>query len=119
MAKKLVSELSRLELDYWVAMAEGKYAYFENDRCFTAFIDGNIKYYYVYSPSTNPAQGWPIIEREKICLNYDFYKCDHKEWMADVPDMNSKMFVGETSLIAAMRFYIGSVYGETVGDDNE
>ncbi len=114
MAKKLVSELSGAELDYWVATAEGKDAYFENDRCFTAFIDGNIKYYYVYSPSTNPAQGWPIIEREKIgCLFNEKERC----WFASRPKERITIQEGETSLIAAMRCRVASVYGETVGND--
>lgn len=116
MAKKLVSELSGAELDYWVASAEGKDAKIENDRCYVAFYEHGKKCFYVYSPTVNPAQGWPIIEREKV--SSIFSKKD-QIWYSVIDKLPLTQQEGENSLIAAMRCRVASVYGETVGDNNE
>lgn len=111
MAKKLVSELSGADLDYWVAKSLG-YRHII-DKYETA-DDMFVCYFVDWSPSTNPAQGWPIIERDKIkiCpqINDNWYA--FKGLLVTQNGMQ-----GETSLIAAMRCRVASVYGETVGDD--
>ena len=110
--KKLVSELIGAELDYWVGVAEG-YKILENG----SLVDGNedvVAYHEKYKPSTTPAQGWPIIEREKIgCLFNKKEQC----WFAGVAGNKETCHEGETSLIAAMRCYVASVYGESVDDE--
>jgi hypothetical protein len=58
-----------------------------------------------YSPSTDWAQGGPIIEREGIALAKDGH-----QWMA----MMEEPFFGPTPLIAAMRCYVASKLGDTV-----
>jgi len=68
-----------------------------------------------YTPSTNWAQGGPIIEREKIDLRFD------DEWMAlkygidyELEEMPDEYPFGPTPLIAAMRCYVASKLGYTV-----
>ena len=58
-----------------------------------------------FSPSTNWAQGGPIIEREGIAL----YLYGDNEWNAHT---GNKEFTGPTPLIAAMRCYVASKLGE-------
>ena len=60
-----------------------------------------------YTPSTNWAQGGPIIEREKIELEYG-----GPEWWACIKADDD--FSGPTPLIAAMRCYVASVLGNEV-----
>ncbi|MFA6063838.1 MAG: phage protein NinX family protein [Gallionella sp.] len=59
-----------------------------------------------YSPSTDWAQGGPIIEREWI----DVVKIHGHGWHADC----GKVATGPTPLIAAMRGYVASKLGDTV-----
>ena len=63
-----------------------------------------------YSPSTNWAQGGPIIEREGICL--DYWNDDDDLWKADMSGDNEQF--GDTPLIAAMRCYVASKLGDEV-----
>ena len=66
-----------------------------------------------YSPSTDWAQGGPIIERKKIslidCDGYDFWKAER---------LNSEgkpvICYGHTPLIASMRCYVTSKLGDEV-----
>lgn len=115
--KQLVSELSGAELDYWVAKANGfiKAEYKKKD-VFIRKIPGDaitVIPVAAYMPSTNPAQGWPIIEREKISIFPQY----SENWYSSKGLLIVQY--GETSLIAAMRCYVASVYGGTVGSDNE
>ena len=78
---------------------------------------------WVYTPSTDWAQGGPIIEREKFTVMYDDdWKYDPTDpedngerWMADNGDSyyNPTQY-GATPLIAAMRFYVASKLGDDV-----
>jgi hypothetical protein len=61
----------------------------------------------VYSPTTNPSQAWPIIERG-ISINY--YNGDY--WQAEI-DGDTFAF-GKTSLEAAMRAYVALKFGDEV-----
>ena len=109
------SELTGPALDWAAAMCEGK-----------AFAEEGEKFKLAYSPSTNWAQGGPIIGREKITVA-PFYD----RWVAapsigelirdgDGDCMTIAMwksephFYGPTPLIAAMRCYVASKLGETV-----
>jgi len=60
---------------------------------------------WLYSPSTNWAQGGPIIERERIDVQPDTYPT----WSADRGHIT-----GPTPLIAAMRCYVASKLGDVV-----
>jgi hypothetical protein len=69
-----------------------------------------------YTPSTNWAQGGPIIEREKITLDYD-HEGPTLMWEANHFAFDGTMLqreYGPTPLIAAMRCYVASKLGYTV-----
>jgi Protein of unknown function (DUF2591) len=68
-----------------------------------------------YAPSTDWAQGGPIIEREVIVLTHPKYDC----WTAtgqDPTDLDVPLYQedGPTPLIAAMRCYVASKLGHKV-----
>jgi len=64
-----------------------------------------------YKPSTNWAQGGPIIEREKIGTLWEA----RNVWSASTKwDDPAKVFYGKTKLIAAMRCYVASKLGDNI-----
>lgn len=76
-----------------------------------------------YAPSTDWAQGGPIIEREKIAVwfhtEYGCWCAAGIEWMDADVESNEFMdmpdaFRGPTPLIAAMRCYVASKLGDTI-----
>ena len=69
-----------------------------------------------YSPSTNWSQGGPIIEREKIQLEWDaLFKCWTSRDMSNGSvSFCGETFCGDTPLIAAMRCYVASKLGDEV-----
>jgi len=74
-------------------------------------LDRQIVWPEDYSPSTDWAQGGPIIEREGICINSDVEGAG-EDWVAHLPgrrDVNAP-----TPLIAAMRCYVASKLGDEV-----
>ena len=96
------SELTGAALDWAVAKCEGA---INGDDLDVGFIlEGG------YSPSTDWAQGGPIIERYGIELNR--YA---GEWMATlVGRVSVSEEQGPTQLIAAMRCYVASKLGDEV-----
>lgn len=60
-----------------------------------------------YKPSTDWSQGGPIIEREKITIEWT-----GEDWMAYI--WHDAEFFGPTPLIAAMRCYVASKLGDEV-----
>jgi len=60
-----------------------------------------------WNPSTNWGQGGPIIEREEIAIFLEY----PKSWCATNGDVRSP---GDTPLMAAMRCYVKSKYGEEI-----
>lgn len=70
-----------------------------------------------FSPSSDWAQGGPIIEREGISTVREWHTT---HWMASTEveigphDRFSNPSFGDTPLIAAMRFYVTSKLGDTV-----
>ncbi len=69
-----------------------------------------------WSPSTNWAQGGPIIEREKINLSVQFYGwvAHHDKYRGK--EMNQPYYTqkADTPLIAAMRCFVASKLGDYV-----
>ena len=63
-----------------------------------------------YTPSTDWAQGGPIIEREKIGLFFD-RACGNR-WRAN--HITAPYQIARTPLVAAMRCYVASKLGDTV-----
>jgi hypothetical protein len=111
--KKQIKDLELYELDFLVAKAEGKEPKIESNICYCEFNDFFGEE--IYSPTTNPSQAWPIIERERIATRSDIH-------MAYKPikksrDFDYKMY-GKTSLEAAMRCYAASKFGDKVDLDN-
>lgn len=141
-----VGDLSGALLDYWVACAEGKTLSTEwdtsgTDGVLVATGEGDLE---LFAPSTNWADGGPIIERDQIFLqppsdvhynggpNHGWKRYDH--WRATVsartrtlPPKNEVQEAlnvqrvgrgaGETALIAAMRAKVASHYGDEVPDE--
>jgi hypothetical protein len=112
------SEATELQLDLLVAKCEGR-----NDVYYAESIkqmvwegtypmdDTELGYVlYQYLPSTDWAQGGPIIECEGICLHK--YK-DGSGWSATYSAQDPEQY-GPTPLIAAMRCYVASKLGDEV-----
>lgn len=117
--KVKTSEASGKTLNWMVAKGEGKDTHCEVHA-------GNVLYgtvasgFVQYRPSTNWAQGGPIIEREEICLKRQMpcsvgYEWNAWSWTKPVPKGGSSAGgSGPTPLIAAMRCYVTSKLGHEV-----
>ncbi|WP_166679097.1 phage protein NinX family protein [Paraburkholderia sp. BL6665CI2N2] len=125
-----VSDLSGDLLDYWVARAEG----IEHGPDLRAMRPGSVlvrvwskegfTFYTAYTPSTDIAQAWPIIEREQISICYSGI-----EWNEAVGKLvkiapcqcvamcKAVMGVSTVVLEACMRAYVASKFGETVPEE--
>ena len=101
------SELTGAALDWAVALIEypewKEQGYLEVFPYDLSFDDGTT-----YAPSTDWAQGGPIIAKEGITL-----RCGLHGWDAELPEFRILMD-GETALIAAMRCYIASKLGNNI-----
>jgi hypothetical protein len=102
-----VSELSGAALDWAVAKAEGI------ESTLTFYGKGLFygeRYIYEWNPSVNWSQGGPIIERERICVDFLL----NGAWLAVDRKSNSLMLHGPTLLIAAMRCYCCAKLGPVI-----
>jgi hypothetical protein len=119
--KTKTSDLTLLALDWAVVRCECDIpAQFKS---IPALLNGTVRvfrgdtsnYSGPVSPSTNWAQGGPIIEREKIRLNCGDGTWGVAEgvWEAAHP-RNIYVSFGPTPLVAAMRCYVASKLGDTV-----
>lgn len=100
------SELTGILLAEWVARALGYVGAdsVPSELCGREQIDDD-SYRKEWVPHEDWAQGGPIIEREQISI----------EWNGEC--FAGGLMWGETPLIAAMRAYVASKYGDTVPDD--
>lgn len=102
------ADLQGAALDWAVALIEypewKEQGFLEAPPHDLSFDDGTA-----YAPSTNWAQGGPIIERGLIVISPD----PQHGWRA-MPYMDATKFYGPTPLIAAMRCYVASVLGDEV-----
>ena len=101
------SELTRAALDWAVAMAKK-----HPSRHTVDVYDFND---YIFNPSTDWAQGGPIIERDRISM---IEECDGT-WMGSIggcTDLDMPLYQehGPTPLIAAMRCYCVSKLGDEI-----
>lgn len=108
------SELIGPALDWAVATCEGVPLYIGNharlDRMdVPATDDGGWE---VYRPSTDWAQGGPIIERERI--DVWCYDSDLSIFRANIQGSKKADRQGTTPLIAAMRCYVASKLGDEI-----
>lgn len=109
------SELTGALLDYWVARAEGiahKDIFWREHGDFWTWGHD-----YGYAPSTDWAQGGPIIERARITIAWQPMK---GEWMAGMTSATMLEFrwcgQAEAPMVAAMRAYVTSKFGAEVPD---
>jgi len=133
------AELEREDLDYWVARAEVEAGFYTFDNKVSdkpliqlwgrtpgnVFNSGPVKFkglpgeyvergpsYGEFEPSTDWSFGGPIIEREHICIGYS----EVHGWGADFQDDVPYRWHGKTPLIAAMRAFVASKFGDEVED---
>ena len=115
-----VSELEGANLDHWVALAQGWKM--EHGYLVSEFDASDRRVFispYNWTPSTHWSQGGPIIEREHLECSYhqdsgtgEFYwqvtpeGATNPEWWGEHPSL----------LTAAMRCFVASRFGDTVGD---
>lgn len=126
------ADLKGADLDYWVAMGSrawteahidhptmtldptfrgAEISEFAGGRRVCRLVPNNPfrQDYVEYSPSTNWAQGGPLIERWKIDLGW--VTTGDEQWVSyPVVGMNEQR--GGTALIAAMRSFVASVFGD-------
>jgi hypothetical protein len=106
------NELTSATLDWAAAMCEG----FIKVSIWSDHIGVCKKHSFEderrWAPSTNWAQGGPIIEREEISVNWA-----SGQWQAHIAndqDEYAQIEYGPTPLIAAMRCYVASKLGDEV-----
>lgn len=112
------SELQGAALDWAVAKCEGKGIEFDYPSDPWLTRDGIADQpLHSYTPSTDWAQGGPIIEREELLLS-----CNWQRPYALKVFVDEKRVVqsnGPTPLIAAMRCYVASKLGDEIEVPNE
>ena len=114
------AELTGAALDW--AVAKAKQPVYSDTSLIEAGrggYDGIGNFHEPFTPSTDWEQGGPIIERERITLDYF---PDGGEWLAQVWDNNGNPIVeeqGPTPLIAAMRCYVANKIGDEVAIPEE
>jgi len=111
--KMKTSELIGAALDWAVAKCE---RYF--DIGMASVHDGvaDVFYFDTWTPSTDWAQGGPIIEREGISV----WVFDDVTWKAEAPLVGVDcVYEGSTPLVAAMRCYVASKLSDEVDVPDE
>jgi Protein of unknown function (DUF2591) len=110
-----VKDLRGQLLDYWVGKANGKDPHIlpESENSRLVVNDGNAQYgFRHYEPSRDWAIAGPIIEAEKITI-----VCAGGIWLASRSEgLEHVMTSPESPLIAAMRCFVMSKFGEMVPD---
>jgi len=115
------SELTGIALDWAVAKITNPEwwddGYMDGDPMAALDMDDGA----VYSPSTNWAQGGPIIEREGIAIDVVRAGWTIDSWVAALVHEDEEFDgvaraeeYGPTPLIAAMRCYVASKMGDTI-----
>lgn len=107
-------ELTGVLLDYWVAMADVVHVDGIRDG---EVIAGETPNRYVYAPSTNWAQGGPIIDENDITVSSGLRFAPFHACIGHSIYVDNDWTSGDTYLIAAMRAYVASKYGDTVPND--
>lgn len=113
MAKIKTSEATGAALDWLVARCEDLSVVYRDEHLRIVPIPGQYSSPYAWSPTYDWSQGGPIIERERIRLEWQF---SLDEWSAHIfeDDKLSVCGWGQATLIAAMRCYVASKLGDTV-----
>jgi hypothetical protein len=133
MIKVKTSDLIGPALDSLMAKIEDEPVCFDGE--FIRYVPGQFSDEEVYSPSTDPAMGQPIMEREKLQVRFvDSPEHPlHGLWLAQdcrfrptsqsvgwspagksYADLEIGYLTGPTMLIAAMRFFVYKTLGKEV-----
>jgi hypothetical protein len=119
--KVKTTELTGVELNYAVAIAEGERAELNYGDVVTWKTVAFNEYRFIWKPSTEWSQGGPIIQRENINVFMD-----DERWAAYASHSLPMNFYGGDSeydigspLVAAMRCYVASKLGEEVDIPDE
>ena len=114
-----ISDLSGALLDYWVARAEGFDVRLNEDKSWAVVTSKNFVGNSVHSsfaPSSRWYEGGPIIERERAyMLNHYAGRDAVLTWTAEIRGSNP--YEGATALIACMRAFVASKFGDEVPDE--
>jgi len=118
-----IGEANNLMLDYLVAKIDG-IALSQAKFSFQIKTHGHLMAQpgFVYSPTSNWAQGGPIIERERIELNRGndlYFPSGNENGDYYEPLWIAGKLHGQTPLIAAMRCYVASKLGDEVDVPDE
>ncbi len=124
------SELENEFLDYWTARADKETVIIEHDQNSFAMVYRNGDFFgYIggdhvpqYAPAYDWSQGGPIIEREGIFLTRTSCMTEWRAMAAGTREENNAIFhmgYGRTPLIAAMRAFVASKFGDEVPDIKE
>jgi hypothetical protein len=103
-----INELTGAALNWAVAKCESLDCYIEDGVVHLKGQPFDTDWRY-WLPSTDWAQGGPIIERNLITI----FRHD-EEWFAHSQLSTPEDFHGDTPLIAAMRCYVASKLGDTI-----
>lgn len=114
------AELTGAALDWAVAKCEGIQWWAAENPCDGLFTD--YERAKPYTPSTDWAQGGPILDRELIDLNYDIHwvrdlldpEDNGDRWYTSKAGQDEQGCYGPTALIAAMRCFVASKLGDEV-----
>lgn len=115
-----VADLEGPKLDYWVAKADDWFAtqcLQLDEMCPAFWVETECSS--MYSPSTDWAQGGPIIERERISVT-DESSWAEERWAAfqrGEKGLSKNTAYGPKPLVAAMRAFVCKTFGEEVPDE--
>lgn len=113
-----VNDLTGPMLDLFVGMADGQYVKITQEGlCVLCHSSGKRsgKTKDLYAPSADWQQGGPLIKREKIMIN----PIEDEMWGAAI-ELDTVIYAnGPTPLIAAMRAFVYSKFGEEVPSKQE
>lgn len=117
-----VAELEGAQLDYWVARALGFPGPDDvpTELCGWEHIEGE-SFRKDWQPSQDWAQGGPIIEREGVTIYCSGNVISNSKWWAYINAAQTYdgldgdyEAIGPTPLIAAMRAYVASKFGDEI-----
>jgi hypothetical protein len=112
-----VDDLTGAKLDYWVARATGREMAIRSTGLVVRFLEGAPTDWRSFCPSSDWSCGGPIIEHEKIELFHQPGAPERCRWSARSAETGIVYIKdGRTPLVAAMRAYIASKFGESVED---
>ena len=108
------SELTGAALDWAVAKCGGHGVFIKHAPVQVMYTPKGKRSWYIYTPSTNWAQGGPIIEREKIAVLPDEFSSGWEAHTCHFDGQDEDLSKGPTPLIAAMRCYVVAKWNDEV-----